>query len=117
MSDIYRINEYERERKMFNEHAIGLYRKFRVTRTNVGLESVEDILAHAKKHEDCDYFVIDLVHDKYARNALAVYATNCEHEYPALAADLKKLIAERYNHADGGRGGEKRGTKTAQARV
>lgn len=42
------------------------------------------------KHENCPYFVLDWVHDKYAVPAARAYADACELEYPDLAADLRK---------------------------
>lgn len=47
------------------------------------------------KHHDCDYFVLDLSHDKHAKVALLAYADSCELEHPLLAADLRaKFIDE-----------------------
>ena len=61
----------------------GLYRKFRVSRR-------EDLEG---KHDDCEYFVLDLVHDRFADAALLAYAKACETEYPMLAADLRMRAA------------------------
>lgn len=44
------------------------------------------------KHEFCDYFVLDLVHDKFAYPALKAYAEACAEEYPQLAADILERI-------------------------
>jgi len=57
----------------------GLYRKYHVERL------------HDKtgKHRNCEYFVLDLDHDKHALAALRAYADSCEAEYPLLAADLR----------------------------
>ena len=65
------------------DEAHGLYRKFNVSR-------VSDPKG---KHKNCEYFVLDMSHDKFARDALNAYASACEHEYPQLAADLR----ERYS--------------------
>jgi len=59
----------------------GIYGKFMVKRTD-GKD------ATGEKHENCDYFVLDLTHDPYALPALAAYATSCGHQYPELAKDL-----------------------------
>lgn len=67
----------------------GLYRKYRVERLS----------DPTGKHADCDYYVLDLVHDRFARAALRAYADACEAEFPALAADLRKR-AEGRIHAD-----------------
>lgn len=57
----------------------GLYTKFRVERLNDPTD----------KHKDCEYFVLDLNHDKFSKPALLAYADACEREYPELAADLR----------------------------
>ena len=44
------------------------------------------------KHERCEYYVLDLQHDRYAKAALAAYADACEDEYPHLAKDLRTKI-------------------------
>ncbi|NDV21003.1 hypothetical protein GO013_16450 [Pseudodesulfovibrio sp. JC047] len=62
----------------------GLYEKFKVERT-------DGKSAPGKKHENCDYFVIDMTHDKYAGTALKAYARACRKEYPTLADDLEKF--------------------------
>ncbi len=38
--------------------------------------------------ENADYFVLDIVHDKFAREALMFYAFKCVDEFPQLAADI-----------------------------
>lgn len=43
---------------------------------------------------DAAYFVLDYVHDHYARTALATYADACEQDLPGLAADLRTRLAE-----------------------
>lgn len=58
----------------------GLYEKFIVRRTD-----------DSPKHDGCEYFVLDLTHDKHAAPALAAYADSCEAEYPLLAADLRRI--------------------------
>jgi len=59
----------------------GLYNKFRVERVDGSSEP-------GGKHHGCEYFVLDLTHDKHARAALLAYAESCKEEYPLLAADL-----------------------------
>lgn len=39
------------------------------------------------------YFVLDYAHDPHAVAALLAYADSCEAEFPALAADLRKLVS------------------------
>jgi hypothetical protein len=56
----------------------GLFRKYRVVR----------LTDPTGRHVDCDYFVIDRVHDKYAPIALRAYALACAAELPELARDL-----------------------------
>lgn len=64
-----------------SDHSKGLYCKFDVSRMDN-----RDRPGH--KHHGCEYFVLDLTHDKHAAPALLAYATSCQEEYPALAADL-----------------------------
>lgn len=59
----------------------GLYGKFFVERS-------DGSSAPGGKHHDCEYFCLDLVHDKYAVPALRAYAEHCATEYPVLASDL-----------------------------
>lgn len=61
---------------------IGLYDKFNVTRT-------DGKSAPGQKHDGCEYFVLDLTHDPYARAAILAYACACEDHYPLLARDLR----------------------------
>lgn len=44
------------------------------------------------KHEHCVYFVLDLVHDKFAKVALEAYAAACEAEMPDFAAGIRRSI-------------------------
>ena len=62
-----------------------LYRKFTVTRT-------DGKSAPGKKHDGCEYFVLDMTHDPHAASALAAYADSCESTHPTLAADLRERI-------------------------
>ncbi len=64
------------------EPSIGLYEKFRVTRTD-GTDRA------GQKHDGCQYFVLDLDHDPHALPAIRAYEESCQHEYPALARDLQ----------------------------
>ena len=60
----------------------GLHAKYRVERT-------DGSSARGEKHENCDYFVLDVTHDSYALPALRAYADGCAAEFPTLAADLR----------------------------
>ncbi len=62
----------------------GLYGKYRVSRLH----------DPTKKHVDCRYFVLDLIHDKHAGAALHAYARACEVEYRALADDLREAVQD-----------------------
>ena len=44
------------------------------------------------KHEVCDYFVLDLTSDPFARPAIEAYIAACEAEYPLLAKDLRAKL-------------------------
>lgn len=61
----------------------GLYRKYGVQRVD----------GRADKHEGCEYFVLDLTHDMFAPAALTAYADACAEKFPALARDLRALVA------------------------
>jgi hypothetical protein len=63
----------------------GLYRRYRVERT-------DGSSAAGGKHEHCDYFVLDLSHDRFALNALIAYESVCRDDYPELARDLQEKI-------------------------
>ena len=64
----------------------GLYGKFYVERT-------DGSSAPGKKHHGCEYFVLDLDHDKHAVAALRAYTLSCRKEYPLLADDLSDKVA------------------------
>lgn len=71
-----------------------------------GLErryEVRRIDGAAGKHGDCDFFVLDRTHDKFARPALLAYAEACRDEFPALAADLYAAYPAPSPAASGGR--------------
>lgn len=46
---------------------------------------------------DARYFVLDYVHDPYARSAVAAYADKCEPTLPELASDLRAALARTAN--------------------
>jgi hypothetical protein len=56
----------------------GLYGKFEVRRKS----------DPTRKHESCEYFVLDLTHDRHALTALATYAEACRLDKPRLSVDL-----------------------------
>lgn len=63
----------------------GLYDKFDVRRTAGSSEP-------GGKHEGCEYFVLDLTHDKHAEAALRAYAESCAAEYPLLSNDIRRKL-------------------------
>lgn len=69
---------------MRNDQTRGLYRKFKVERT-------DGKSAPGEKHDGCEYFVLDMDHDKHAHAAIVAYVQSLENtgEYPGLAADLR----------------------------
>ncbi len=69
------------EAKEQDKKSRGLYEKFKVTRT-------DGQSAPGGRHADCEYFVLDLTHDKFAIPAIRAYAYACQFEYKQLAADL-----------------------------
>lgn len=64
-----------------SEATEGLHRKYSVRRLN------DD----AGKHHECEFFVLDWLHDKFAVPAMRAYADACEVEFPVLADELRKL--------------------------
>lgn len=72
------------ERKPWSDHQQGLYRKY----------TVERVHDPTGKHRGCLHYVLDLTHDPFAKPALLAYAEACAAEYPKLAADLRKLVAD-----------------------
>lgn len=63
-----------------------LHRKYRVERAD-GRDQPGGDKAAAR------YFVLDYVHDPYARVALAAYAEACQARLPGLADDLRHELA------------------------
>lgn len=59
----------------------GLYRKYQVHRTDGSI-----------KHDGCSYFVLDVSHDPFAKDALRAYALACRKDYPQLADDLEAAL-------------------------
>lgn len=66
---------------MDNDTGRGLYRKYNVQRLNDS----------DGKHAQCNYFVLDLDHDPYAKVALRAYAVSCRKKFPQLAEDLTQI--------------------------
>lgn len=72
-----------------DKRKIGLYDKFVIERT-------DGTSAPGRKHDGCEYFVLDLTHDKFANPAIRAYRDACKDEYPVLAKDL----TDRYINPD-----------------
>lgn len=62
--------------------AQGLHHKYDVRR-------VDGSDGPGGKHEDCEYFVLDLDHDQHAIAALRAYADSVETTHPLLASDMR----------------------------
>lgn len=60
----------------------GLFTKYEVHRTDGSTNE-------GGKHHECEYFVLDMNHDRFAIAALKAYVEACEGDYPLLAKDLK----------------------------
>jgi len=58
----------------------GIYKKFYIERADGDPTG---------KHQACNYFVIDLVHDENAEAALRAYAKSCAKKRPQLAKDIR----------------------------
>jgi hypothetical protein len=63
----------------------GLYQKYLVERRD-----------KSPKHELCEYFVLDLFHDPFAKPALEAYIEACKEKHPTLAEDLAYELALIY---------------------
>lgn len=63
----------------------GIYEKFIVTRTDGQGDPGE-------KHDGCEYFVLDITHDRHALPALRAYAISCQDEYKQLSYDLMRIV-------------------------
>ena len=59
----------------------GVFRKFDVRR-------VDGSDQPGGKHFGCEYFVLDMAHDQYAKDAIRAYAEACKATYPTLSSDL-----------------------------
>jgi hypothetical protein len=70
---------------MMGDRTRGLYEKFDIRRT-------DGKSAPGEKHENCQYFVLDLTHDPHALPGLRAYRQSCQSEYPKLAYDLGLII-------------------------
>lgn len=81
---IKRFNIPRRNRTLSDKEQ-GLYDKYIVLRTD-GSSGKGD------KHENCNYFVLDLNHDKHAIAALDAYAESARLEYPQLSEDIRHII-------------------------
>jgi hypothetical protein len=67
----------------------GLYTKFNAVMRADGKSR------HGQKHYGCEYFVLDLTHDRFAVKALMAYAGSCRAGgYIPLACDLEKKVVE-----------------------
>jgi len=69
------------EPKPTDKAKTGIYQKFVVVRVDGKDEP-------GGKHHDCEYFVMDLDHDKHAPAAMAAYAQSCKDEYPVLSSEI-----------------------------
>ncbi len=74
-----------REMDVSDKRSIGLFSKFSVIR-------VDGTSEPGRKHDGCDYFVLDITHDPFALAALLAYAADCEDQYPELAKDLRAKV-------------------------
>lgn len=62
----------------------GAYEKYTVYKNDEHGEPMYD--------HDSEYFVLDLVNDPLAADALRAYANSCKDEYPLLSADLLRWV-------------------------
>lgn len=69
----------------------GLYQKYRIERT-------DGSSGPGRKHENCEYFILDLTHDPHAVTALERYAESVSHANPTLYDDLNDKLARLSRH-------------------
>lgn len=67
---------------MARDESQGIYRKYQVTRLN----------DPNGKHDICEFFVLDLRHDRHAVPALRTYAKSCSKKFPQLAKDIRRTL-------------------------
>lgn len=60
----------------------GLFNKFSVRRTD-GSDQI------GGKHQGCEYFVLDVKCDRFAKAALTAYADACKHDYLELSVNMR----------------------------
>lgn len=87
-----KLQEIKNEKDPFTakrmKKKLGLYDKFTVRR-------IDGTDKEGGKHENADYFVLDLTNDKFAVNALIAYEQACRQEsWFALADDLVEKIRQ-----------------------
>lgn len=70
-----------------DDKARGLYEKFYVKRA-------DGRGAPGQKHNECEYFVLDLTHDPHALPAVRAYAVSCAEDYPTLALEVLQRALE-----------------------
>lgn len=63
----------------------GVYKKYRVYR-------LDGSGGDGGKHANCDYFVLDLCHDKHALPAMRAYIQSCRADRPRLAHELEVVM-------------------------
>ena len=78
---VYDPDAVKEARRIHREMWRGVYRKFKIERT-------DGKGAPGEKHDGCHYFVLDLTHDPFAIPALRAYAEACRTKRPQLAHDL-----------------------------
>lgn len=78
-------------RKTSDSHGADVIRACGANDHNEGLKDKYTIIRNdgSDKHKNCDYFVLDITHDKFAKPALIAYAEACAMEFPLLSIDLR----------------------------
>lgn len=73
----------------------GWYRKYEVRRLN----------DPNGKHVDCEYFVLDIMHDDHVPAALRAYAKSCADTHPQLSKELLQRFGAKDTDSSGTEGG------------
>jgi hypothetical protein len=60
--------------------------------TNKGIINKYTVIRNdgSEKHANCEYFVLDMNCDKFAKPAILAYSKACENEFPLLSVELRE---------------------------
>jgi hypothetical protein len=85
-------NDIPEDREQLTKREMGIYDKYFVMRGDL-----QDM--RGGRHFGCKHFVIDIIHDPFAKETLLRYAELCESEYPNLARDIRAMFPDQSKSA------------------